>query len=40
MFQYEKEAKQVYEMLDERLVKFGLEMEQEKTRMLPFGRFK
>lgn len=40
MFQYEKEAKQVYEMLAERLVKFGLEMEQEKTRMLPFGRFK
>lgn len=40
VFQYEKEAKQVYEMLDERLVKFGLEMEQEKTRILPFGRFK
>lgn len=40
MFQYEKEAKQVYEMLDERLVKFGLEMEQEKTRILLFGRFK
>lgn len=40
MFQYENEAKQVYEMLIERLAKFGLEMEQEKTRILPFGRFK
>ena len=27
-------------MLIERLAKFGLEMEQEKTRILPFGRFK
>lgn len=40
MFQYESEAKQVYEMLVERLGKFGLEMEKEKTRILPFGRFK
>ena len=40
MFQYEKEAKQVYELLVKRLAKFGLEMEQEKTRILPFGRFK
>ena len=40
MFQYENEAKQVYKMLGERLAKFGLEMEQEKTRILPFGRFK
>lgn len=40
MFQYENEAKQVYELLIERLAKFGLEMEQEKTRILPFGRFK
>ena len=40
MFQYENEAKQVYKMLVERLSKFGLEMEQEKTRILPFGRFK
>lgn len=40
MFQYEEEAKQVYLILTERLAKFGLEMEQEKTRILPFGRFK
>lgn len=40
MFQYENEAKQVYEMLIERLEKFGLEIEQSKTRILPFGRFK
>ncbi len=40
MFQYENEAKQVYEILIERLAKFGLKMEQEKTRILPFGRFK
>ena len=40
MFQYEKEAEQVYELLIKRLAKFGLEMEQDKTRILPFGRFK
>ena len=40
MFQYENEAKQVYQLLIKRLAKFGLEMEQDKTRILPFGRFK
>ena len=40
MFQYENEAKQVYELLIKRLAKFGLEMEQDKTRILPFGRYK
>ena len=40
MFQYEEEAKKVYEILKERLAKFGLEMEQEKTRIIPFGRYK
>ena len=40
MFQYENEAKQVYNLLIERLAKFGLEMEQEKTRIVPFGRYK
>lgn len=40
MFQYENEAKQVYELLIKRLAKYGLEMEQEKTRILPFGRYK
>ena len=34
------EDKQVYKMLVKRLAKFGLEMEQDKTRILPFGRFK
>ena len=40
MFQYEEEARQVYKILIERLAKYGLEMEQEKTRILPFGRYK
>lgn len=40
MFQYENEAKQVYQILIKRLAKFGLEMEEEKTRILPFGRYK
>lgn len=40
MFQYEDEAKHVYELLTKRLAKFDLEMEQDKTRILPFGRFK
>lgn len=40
MFQYENEAKQVFKLLIKRLAKFGLEMEQDKTRILPFGRFK
>lgn len=40
MFQYENEAKLVYQLLVKRLEKFGLEMEQDKTRIIPFGRFK
>ena len=40
MFQYEEEAKEVYKLLIARLAKFRLEMEQEKTRILPFGRNK
>ena len=40
MFQYEEEAKKIYKMLIERFEKFGLEMEQDKTRIIPFGRFK
>lgn len=40
MFQYENEANKVFEMLVERLAKFGLEIEQDKTRIIPFGRFK
>ena len=40
MFQYENEAKKVYKELINRLAKFGLEIETDKTRILPFGRFK
>lgn len=40
MFQYENEAQAVYEVLEKRLHKFGLEMEKEKTHILPFGRYK
>lgn len=40
MFQYEKEAKKVYEMLKERLAKFNLEMEEDKTKIIPFGRYR
>ena len=40
MFQYENEAKKVYKELINRLAKFGLEIEADKTRILPFGRFK
>lgn len=40
MFQYENEAQQVYELLKGRLKKFNLELADDKTRILPFGRFK
>ena len=40
MFQYENEAKQVHDKLEKRLGKFGLETENEKTRIIPFGRYK
>lgn len=40
MFQYEEETKMVYKELINRLAKFGLEIEEDKTRILPFGRFK
>ena len=38
MFENEEEAKEVYEALKERLSKFGLELAEDKTRILPFGR--
>lgn len=38
MFQYEAEAKAVKEALGRRLGKFGLELAEDKTRVLPFGR--
>ena len=40
MFQYEEEAKKVYEVLVKRMKKFKLELAEDKTRILPFGRFK
>ena len=40
LFQHESEAKDVYERLVKRLEKFGLEVEQDKTHILPFGRYK
>ncbi len=40
MFQYENEAKQFYELLKQRVAKFGLKLAEDKTRILPFGRWK
>jgi len=40
MFQYENEASQTMEALKVRLLKFGLEVAEDKTRILPMGRFK
>ena len=40
MFQYENEAQIVYELLKERIKRFKLELAEDKTRILPFGRFK
>ncbi|MCH3961543.1 MAG: group II intron reverse transcriptase/maturase [Solobacterium sp.] len=38
MFENENEAKAVYEVLKKRLAKFGLQLAEDKTRILPFGR--
>jgi len=40
MFQYENEAQFVMQALKARLCKFGLELAEDKTRILPIGRFK
>lgn len=37
-FEYEEEAKEFYKGLKERLRKFGLELAEDKTRILPFGK--
>ena len=37
---YEHEAIKVYEMLKERLAKFNLEISEEKSKIIPFGRYK
>jgi group II intron reverse transcriptase/maturase len=38
-FQYKDEAERFYRALGERMEKFGLELAEEKTRILEFGRF-
>jgi group II intron reverse transcriptase/maturase len=40
MFQYENEAQEVMTALKERIGKFGLEVAEDKTRILPIGRFR
>lgn len=40
MFQYEEEAQKFYGLLKERMKKFKLKLAEDKTRILPFGRFK
>ena len=40
LFQYENQAKKFYSMLKDRMVKFGLELEESKSRILPMGRYK
>jgi hypothetical protein len=40
MFQYENEAQKFYKLLIERLKKFGLEIAEDKTRIMPYGRYK
>lgn len=40
LFQYENEARKFYRMLIERLKKFGLEIAEDKSHILPFGRYK
>ncbi len=38
-FQYKDEAERFYELLKRRMAKFGLEIEENKTRLIEFGRF-
>ena len=40
LFQYEEEAQKFYQMMIERLKKFGLEVAEDKSRILSFGRYK
>lgn len=39
LFQYENEAKQFYTALEERLMRFNLELSKEKSKIIRFGRF-
>lgn len=38
-FQYESEAKRFLELLQKRMTHFGMSLEEEKTRLIEFGRF-
>ena len=38
-FQYKKEAEQFYEMIKERFGRYGLKLEESKSRLIEFGRF-
>jgi len=38
-FQYESDARKFYEALKQRLAKFGLEISEDKTKIIKFGRF-
>ncbi len=40
MFQYENDARMFFDALVERLAKFSLSVAEDKTRIIPFGRFK
>lgn len=40
MFQYENEAHKFYKLLIERLKKFGLEIAEDKSKIMPYGRFR
>ena len=40
MCQYEEDAKRIYNVLPKRFNKFGLELAEDKTKILPFGRYK
>ncbi len=40
MFQYESDARMFFDALVERLAKFSLSVAEDKTRIIPFGRFK
>lgn len=39
LFQYERDARRVLHALKERLKRFALEVAEDKTRILPFGRY-
>ncbi len=40
MFQYQNDAKKVYKAIPLRFAKYGLELAPDKTKVLPFGRYK